>query len=120
MKIERDHPKILIADTIHLTFLLPENAGNVSGTMFSGVAEVMMVVKVKVFADLRQYIPELGLGESLAVKVESGVTIRQLFEQLEIPESEIKLAFVNGISREFEDILSDGDEVSFFSPVGGG
>jgi molybdopterin converting factor small subunit len=80
----------------------------------------MMVVKVKVFADLRQYIPELGLGESLAVKVESGVTIRQLFEQLEIPESEIKLAFVNGISREFEDILSDGDEVSFFSPVGGG
>lgn len=79
-----------------------------------------MVVKVKVFADLRQYIPELGLGESLAVKVESGVTIRQLFEQLEIPESEIKLAFVNGISREFEDILSDGDEVSFFSPVGGG
>jgi len=88
--------------------------------MFSGVAEVMMVVKVKVFADLRQYIPELGLGESLAVQVESGVTIRQLFEQLEIPESEIKLAFVNGISREFEDILSDGDEVSFFSPVGGG
>lgn len=88
--------------------------------MFSGMAEVMMVVKVKVFADLRQYIPELGLGESLAVKVESGVTIRQLFEQLEIPESEIKLAFVNGISREFEDILSDGDEVSFFSPVGGG
>ncbi len=79
-----------------------------------------MVVKVKVFADLRQYIPELGLGESLAVQVESGVTIRQLFEQLEIPESEIKLAFVNGISREFEDILSDGDEVSFFSPVGGG
>lgn len=79
-----------------------------------------MVVKVKVFADLRQYIPELGLGESLDVKVESGVTIRQLFEQLEIPESEIKLAFVNGISREFEDILSDGDEVSFFSPVGGG
>ncbi len=47
------------------------------------------------------------------MKVESGVTIRQLFEQLEIPESEIKLAFVNGISREFEDILSDGDEVSF-------
>ncbi len=79
-----------------------------------------MVVKVKVFADLRQYIPELGLGESLDVQVESGVTIRQLFEQLEIPESEIKLAFVNGISREFEDILSDGDEVSFFSPVGGG
>ncbi len=79
-----------------------------------------MVVKIKVFADLRQYIPELGLGESLDVQVESGVTIRQLFEQLEIPESEIKLAFVNGISREFEDILSDGDEVSFFSPVGGG
>jgi molybdopterin converting factor small subunit len=79
-----------------------------------------MIVKVKVFADLRQYIPELGLGESLDVQVASGVTIRQLFEQLEIPESEIKLAFVNGISREFEDILSDGDEVSFFSPVGGG
>ncbi len=53
------------------------------------------------------------------MKVESGVTSGS-FRQLEIPESEIKLAFVNGISREFEDILSDGDEVSFFSPVGGG
>lgn len=79
-----------------------------------------MVVKVKVFADLRQYIPELGLGESLAVNVESGTTIRQLFEQLGIPESEIKLAFVNGISLEFDHVLSVNDEISFFSPVGGG
>ena len=79
-----------------------------------------MVVKVKVFADLRQYIPELGLGESLAVNVEPGTTIRQLFEQLGIPEIEIKLAFVNGISREFGHVLSENDEISFFSPVGGG
>jgi len=79
-----------------------------------------MIVKVKVFADLRQYIPELGLGESLDVSVGSGSTIKQLYEQLGIPENEIKLAFVNGLSREFDHVLSDNDEISFFSPVGGG
>ena len=58
-----------------------------------------MIVKVRVFATLRKYIPDLDLGESLHVNMEPGSTIKQLYEQLRIPEDQIKLAFVNGIYR---------------------
>lgn len=79
-----------------------------------------MKVKVKLFASLRKYIPELDLGESLDVSMESGSSIAQLYEQLGIPEDEVKLAFVNGQYRKSEYVLSDEDEIGIFPPIGGG
>lgn len=79
-----------------------------------------MIVKVRVFATLRKFLPDLDLGESLDVNLEPGSTIRQLIELLGIPETEIKLAYVNGHYREWDYRLSEEDEIGFFSPVGGG
>lgn len=79
-----------------------------------------MNVKVKLFASLRKYIPELVLGESLDVNMEAGSTIAQLYEQLGIPEEEVKLAFVNGQYRGSDYVLSDEDEIGIFPPIGGG
>jgi len=79
-----------------------------------------MVLKVKFFASLRSYFPELRLGESLTVNLESGSTIAQLYAKLAIPEEQVKIAFVNGIIHERDHILSDQDEVGIFPPVGGG
>lgn len=72
------------------------------------------------FATLRKFLPDLDLGESLDVNLEPGSTIRQLIELLGIPETEIKLAYVNGHYREWDYRLSEEDEIGFFSPVGGG
>jgi len=79
-----------------------------------------MKVKVKLFASLRKYIPELDLGENLDVTMESGSSIAQLYEKLGIPEDEVKLAFVNGQYRGSEYVLSDEDEIGIFPPIGGG
>ena len=79
-----------------------------------------MVVKVKLFASLRKYYPEVPLGESFAVTLDSGSTIAQLHEHLSIPAEEIKITMVNGRYRERDHVLSDKDEVGIFSPVGGG
>ena len=44
----------------------------------------------------------------------------QLIEHLHLPADEVKVVFVNGIVRGEEYVLSDGDEVGVFPPVGGG
>jgi len=79
-----------------------------------------MTVKVKLFASLRKYNPELGLGESLEINLPPGSSIAQLYEKLGIPEEEVKLAFVNGLYCKRDHILSDNDEVGIFPPIGGG
>jgi hypothetical protein len=38
-----------------------------------------MIVKVKLFATLRKYYPEVPLGESFNVTLDSGSTIAQLY-----------------------------------------
>ena len=79
-----------------------------------------MIVKVKLFATLRKYLPDLELGSSTEVQVDPDTTIEQLYKNLGIPIEEIKLAYVNGIYREPEYILNDGDEIGIFPPIGGG
>jgi molybdopterin converting factor small subunit len=79
-----------------------------------------MIIKVKLFATLRKYMPDLKLGGSKDVQIDPGTTIEELYKNLGIPIEEIKLAYVNGIYREPEYILNDGDEIGIFPPIGGG
>ncbi len=81
---------------------------------------INMMIKVRLFATLRKYLPGLKLGESLDVEVEPGTSILQLYVVLGIPAEEVKLAYVNGIYCEPETILKDGDEIGIFPPIGGG
>jgi len=77
-------------------------------------------VRVKLFATLRRYYPDLGIGAAMPVELPNGATIGQLIESLRLPAKEIKVVFVNGIVRGDEYALNDGDEVGVFPPVGGG
>jgi molybdopterin converting factor small subunit len=79
-----------------------------------------MIVKVKLFATLRKYLPDLELGSSKDVQIDHGTTIEQLYKNLGIPIEEVKLAYVNGIYCEPDYILNDGDEIGIFPPIGGG
>ena len=80
----------------------------------------MITVQVKLFATLRQYRPGLGIGERFPVELPDGASVRDLARQLELPEDQVKLIFVNGLFQSFEHGLSDGDEIGIFPPVGGG
>ena len=62
----------------------------------------------------------LGMGEAFPVELPNGATIGDLIQTLSLPESEIKIVFVNGLYRGRTDSLTDGDEVGIFPPVGGG
>ena len=79
-----------------------------------------MLVKVKLFATLRELFPDLGIGEAMEVQLPHGASVRDLVGNLGIPPEEVKLVYVNGRLKNMEYVLSEGDEVGIFPPVGGG
>ena len=52
--------------------------------------------------------------------MEEGTSLSHIHEMLKIPAEEVKRAFVNGIIRDHEHRLSDGDRVGIFPPIAGG
>ena len=80
----------------------------------------MITVYVKLFATLRHLRPGLGIGEAFPVELPEGATVGDLVRELELPKDQVKLVFVNGLIRELDHVLADGDEVGIFPPVGGG
>ncbi len=79
-----------------------------------------MIVQAKLFATLRRQYPHVGIGESMPVELPDGATVGQLIEHLHLPADQVKVIFVNGIVREEEYVLDEGDVVGVFPPVGGG
>jgi molybdopterin converting factor small subunit len=79
-----------------------------------------MLIKVKLFATLRKYMPDATLGTTVEFEVPEGSSLLDLFALLNIPAEEVKLTYVNGIYCAPETILNNADEVGIFPPVGGG
>ena len=79
----------------------------------------MIEIELRLFGDLGQYL-DIELGEGFDLKVEDGSTIRSVIALLGIPIDDTKIILVNGRSKEFDDILCDGDRLAIFPPVAGG
>lgn len=79
-----------------------------------------MKVKLRLFATLRKYLENVPIGQSVDVEMPAGSTISDLVESFQIPAEELKICFVNGIICEVDQMLSEGDEVGMFPPIGGG
>lgn len=80
----------------------------------------MITVRVQLYATLRRYRPDLKIGEPLVVQLPEGSTVEHLLQQLGVPQDEVKVVFVNGIVRDQNHPLADGDELGIFPPIGGG
>jgi sulfur-carrier protein len=79
-----------------------------------------MIVKVRLFANLRDYVPETKNGSTIEVDVQSGASLKDLANQLKLPLNLVKLAYVNGIYQEMDYQLNQNDEIGIFPPIGGG
>jgi len=79
-----------------------------------------MRVEVRVFATLRRYLPELGIGEPKIMDVPDGTTFDQLREMLGLPADEVKVIMRNGLQVEPEDVIHDGDRIAYIPATGGG
>jgi len=79
-----------------------------------------MRVEVRVFATLRDYLPELGIGEAKIVEVPEGTTFAQLRDMLGLPADEVKVIMRNGLHVTPDDLVQDGDRIAFIPAVAGG
>jgi molybdopterin converting factor small subunit len=82
--------------------------------------EVFLKVEVRVFSGLEKYIPGARFGKPIPVEIADGYTARMLLEKLNIPEKDVFTILINGLHKNLDDVLCDGDRVSLFPPVGGG
>ncbi|MFX4261090.1 MoaD/ThiS family protein [Pelotomaculum propionicicum] len=79
-----------------------------------------MQVEVRVFSGLEVFIPGTTFGQVITVGITEGFTGRELLKKLNIPEEKVFTFLVNGVHKNFEVTLNDGDRVSLFPAVGGG
>jgi molybdopterin converting factor small subunit len=73
-------------------------------------------IQLKLFATLQEFTPPTADN----YKIDPGLSIRELLEQIEMPREKAKLIFINGVKAELTSKLEGGERVGIFPPVGGG
>ncbi len=76
------------------------------------------MIQVLLYATLRSYGPN-GKGD-FQLDLPPGTKVIDIINQLKLPIEEVKLAMVNGASKDFQHVLAEGVRLGFFPPVGGG
>ena len=79
-----------------------------------------MKIQLKLYGNLRRLSPGGQAGAPMEVELPDGATLQGLVDHLGIPAEETKVAFVNGLVRDWAYELKAGDKVGVFPPVGGG
>jgi len=79
-----------------------------------------MHVTVKLFASLARFSPGGLPGTPFKITLSESATVQVVVDQLGIPSEETKVTFVNGLIRDPDWVLQQGDEVGIFPPIGGG
>jgi sulfur-carrier protein len=80
-----------------------------------------MEIQVKLFASLRRYRPGLSIGQAIQCSVPERATVGQLLnEALSLPPAEVAIVLVNGLPRDRDFALANGDSVALWPPIAGG
>ncbi|MEN6615444.1 MAG: MoaD/ThiS family protein [Syntrophorhabdus sp.] len=75
----------------------------------------MIKVTVKLFATL-----QVGRFEIKEDQFEDGTTVKEIMGRYSLSQTQVLLVLVNGRHAAFETVISDGDTVALFPPIGGG
>ena len=79
-----------------------------------------MKVEVRLFSGLEECVPGTKFGQPILVEITDHFNGRALLEKLDIPEKMVFTILVNGVHKNPDEMLSDGDRIAIFPPVGGG
>ncbi len=79
-----------------------------------------MKVEVRLFSGLEKYMPGTKFVPPVLVEITDNFNGRALLEKPDIPEKMVFTMMVNGVHKDPDEKLSDGDRVAISPPVGGG
>ncbi|OHD81582.1 MAG: molybdopterin synthase sulfur carrier subunit [Spirochaetes bacterium RIFOXYC1_FULL_54_7] len=74
-----------------------------------------MKTTIKLFASLRE-----GRFDSHPCELAEGATVQDALDSANISAAEAAILFLNGRHTQPEHLLTDGDSLAIFPPVGGG
>ena len=78
-----------------------------------------MKIKVKLYTILKKY-GEGKIDKNSNLTIQQGLTLKDLISYLGIPEKTVSISLANGLVKKIDYKLQEGDEVKFFSYIGGG
>lgn len=79
-----------------------------------------MRVQVHLFATLLDYVPGARAGEPQVMELAAGTTVADIVARLGLPPQEVAIVMVNGVHRDMDHVLADGDRLALFPPIAGG
>jgi len=74
-----------------------------------------MKIKVKLFATLRK-----ERFDEKYFEIDNGSDIEYLLKKIQLKKEEIAIIFINGKHADLNTVISDGDDIALFPPIGGG
>ena len=77
-----------------------------------------MKVNVNLYVNLKKYAP--SGDSSFEIQLESGATVKTVFEILKIPDDEKAIVLVNGRNADESNPLKEKDTITLYSPISGG
>jgi molybdopterin converting factor small subunit len=81
----------------------------------------MMIIKIKIFSFLRQYVPFSHRRlDGDKWDIPEGANVARALTMLNMPEKQDKIFLVNGRSADGETVLHEGDVLLVFPPINGG
>lgn len=78
-----------------------------------------MKIKVKLYTILKKY-GEGKIDKDSNLTIQQGLTLKDLISHLGIPEKTVSMSLADGLIKKIDYKLQEGDEVKFFSYIGGG
>ena len=78
-----------------------------------------MKIKVKLYTILKKY-GKGKIDKNSNLTIQQGLTLKDLISHLGIPEKTVSMSLANGLIKKIDYKLQEGDEVKFFSYIGGG
>jgi molybdopterin converting factor small subunit len=79
-----------------------------------------MKITVKLFANLRELLPEGGEGGSASMEVDEGTTVGRVLDGLQVPGDMKLLILVNSAHADRDRALEPSDVLAVFPPIAGG
>ena len=73
-------------------------------------------IQLELQATLKRYQP----ASPDRYPIKPGTPVHELLVQLEIPEYEVNLVFIDGMKGNLNSMLNGGERVGLFPPLGGG
>lgn len=77
-----------------------------------------MVITVKLFGNLRNYLPEKKMVRS--TEAADGSTVGDVLDRFGVPRDKPRIILVNSYRSKLEHVLEDGDVVAAFQVLPGG